>query len=377
MLKNQGIEVPTEVILLDINMKLKIYSLLKIIGFFSVSKFLFRDKLLILAYHGFEVYDESSFSGHLFMKKSTLEQRMEYLKRNNFNILTLSDALKYINGEKILPKNSIVITIDDGWYSTLKQADEVFSKFSFPYTIYVTSYYSKKEVPVLNVVLRYLLWSCSGVQLDTHSLNIPEFNGVYSLSDNEQKQELQEKMFTYFESLASTQAKVKFVEKISHLFGVDYKKIVAERYLSLLNLSEIKMLAEKGVDIQLHTHRHNLPFGEKNKFEDELLENKRYLMTCVKGNFEHFCYPSGRYDKSCEEILKNTGIISATTCEPGFVSCGNNCYYLPRFLDGENIPQITFEAEVTGVAEIFRYIRKFFKSIRFKPAKKTTGAVTS
>jgi len=30
---------------------------------------------------------------------------------------------------------------------------------------------------------------------------------------------------------------------------------------------------------------------------------------------------------------------------------------LPRFLDGENIPQIVFEAEVSGVLELLRQIK--------------------
>ena len=34
---------------------------------------------------------------------------------------------------------------------------------------------------------------------------------------------------------------------------------------------------------------------------------------------------------------------------------------LPRFLDGENIPQIVFEAEVSGVLEIIRKVRNIIK----------------
>ncbi len=104
----------------------------------------------------------------------------------------------------------------------------------------------------------------------------------------------------------------------------------------------------------LHTHRHTISFGNREGFENEINENKYSLEPYVKNKLEHFCYPSGQYNLECESVLKNAGIRSATTCEPGFITKKTNPYYLPRFLDGENIPQIIFEAEVCGVLEFLR-----------------------
>lgn len=352
-------------------MKLKIYFILKYLGFFKLSKALFRNKVLILAYHGFEINDESSFNGKLFIKRSTLEQRMKYLKKNNFNVVSLTMALKRLDEGKSLPNNSVVITIDDGWYSTITHADEIISKYSFPYTIYVTSYYAKKEIPVLNVLLRYLLWSYKEDKLEMNSLNIPGLKNECSFSDIDQKNEARNTLLTYFDSLTSTGDQLEFVKKISLLFGVDYNKIESDRYLSLLNLSEINKLSEKGVDIQLHTHRHNLPLRQRDKFENEIFENRSCLIPFVGNDLEHFCYPSGIYDQSCEETFKKIGVTSAATCEPGFVSFRSNKYYLPRFLDGENIPQIIFEAELSGVSEIFRRTRTTFRRMRDNFFQKT------
>jgi len=143
---------------------------------------------------------------------------------------------------------------------------------------------------------------------------------------------------------------------------VDYKKIENERFLGLLSFSEIKKLSNQGVDIQLHTHRHTIPFDDREKFINEIYENKYYLDLYVKNKMEHFCYPSGQHNAKCESVLKDIGILSATTCEPGFVTKKSNPYYLPRFLDGENIPQIVFEAEVCGVTNLLRKIRGLIKS---------------
>lgn len=348
-------------------MKLKMYTLLKSFGFFKLSKFLFRDKVLILAYHGFELYNESSFSDKLFIKPSTLDRRMNFLAENNFTVISLKRALTCLTNKESLPNNSVVITIDDGWYSTIAKADKIFSRHFFPYTIYITSYYVEKETPVLNVVLRYLLWSYSEDLIDINLLKIQGIEGVYSPLHKEQRKEAHHKLFLYFEDLEDDE-KIEFLRKISDLVGVDYDKIETDRYLNHLNLSEIKKLAEKGVDIQLHTHTHTGPTKQKDNFDNEIFENKNCLMSCVKDELEHFCYPSGIYDMTCEEILKRIGITSASTCDPGFVSYNTNHYYLPRFLDGENISQIAFEAELSGTAEIFRYVRKIIRRIGFKSA---------
>ncbi len=352
-------------------MKIKLYALLKAFGLFNVCKFLFRNKVIILAYHGFEMEDECDFvRGPLFTKQSTLEKRLLYLKKNNFNVLGLSSALNTLKeGEKI-SHNSVVITVDDGWYSILSVADEIFSKFSMPYTIYISSYYSKKGLPVLNIALRYILWACRKKELEMNQLNIQKLSGVYQFETPDQKELVKKKLFEYFNTLKSTEHKLDFVKKAAHLFEVDYLKIEEIKYLNLLDMGEIRMLSEKGVDIQLHTHRHRMSSEQnvvvqKDVLEKEIADNKACLHNCrVQNKLEHFCYPSGAYNQECESILKNLGITSATTCDSGFVNRKSNHYFLPRFLDGEHVSQIEFEAEVCGISELLRKIRNLFNYIR-------------
>ena len=341
-------------------MKLFILHLLRFLGVFTFSKFLTRNKLLILAYHGVEINDESSFNPQLFIKPHTLEKRMAYLNKNGFNVLGLDEALQKLNAD-LLPPNSVVITFDDGWYSIMSHANQVFSKHAYPYTIYVTSYYVKKDVPVLNVVLSYILWACNKHTIKLDLLAIPGLNGSFFLSNTKEYLELQRMLLKYFCSLETNNQKIYFIKILSNLFEVDYSKIENERYLGLLSFSEIKELSHQGTDIQLHTHRHTIPFNDSDKFKDEIYENKYYLNSYVTNRLEHFCYPSGQHNPSCESVLKNTGILSATTSEPGFVTKNTNPYYLPRFLDGENIIQINFEAEVCGVLNLLRNIRFLIK----------------
>ena len=303
-------------------MKTLILQILKMIGFFTLSKFLVRKKLLILAYHAIEIEDETSFSPSLYIKLSTFQRRMEYLKKNGFNVLELKEALKRL-GKDGLPPNSVVITFDDGWYSTLR-IHNVLADNSFPYTIYLTSYYANKKVPVLNIVLRYLIWLRPDQQIS----------------------------FDHFNSL-KTSDKLCMINRLASAFGIDYSKIAKSRRFSLLSNKELAKLSENGVDIQLHTHKHTME-----NLEDGINKNILFLQSCVSSDIKHFCYPSGKYHIDDEGILRKAKIESATTCEPGFVTKKTNPYYLPRFLDSEGIDQIIFEAELCGVMNFFRKIRK-------------------
>jgi hypothetical protein len=60
--------------------------------------------------------------------------------------------------------------------------------------------------------------------------------------------------------------------------------------------------------------------------------------------------------------LTSLGIDSAVTCEPGFNYRQTSKLALKRFLDGAHIPQIEFEAELSGFNELIRPIKSGVKS---------------
>ena len=52
------------------------------------------------------------------------------------------------------------------------------------------------------------------------------------------------------------------------------------------------------------------------------------------------------------------GIRSATTCNPGLNPKGSDPYLLRRFLDGECVHDIEFEAEMSGFVDLARRVRE-------------------
>ena len=98
----------------------------------------------------------------------------------------------------------------------------------------------------------------------------------------------------------------------------------------------------------------------------ESAPHKHKIIIANEINFKatHLCYPSGVYFKKYFSALESFGIESATTCEPGFVDFNSHSKMnIPRFLDGEDIPDIVFEAEMCGTLELLRNIKLFFNRI--------------
>ncbi len=111
-----------------------------------------------------------------------------------------------------------------------------------------------------------------------------------------------------------------------------------------------------GIDVQLHTHRHRLP-SDRSSILNELADNRAILEPIVGKELHHFCYPSGKWSPDDLPILAHAGMRSAVTCDPGLNYPDTPVLALKRFLDGENIAKIEFEAEFVGYMELLRRLR--------------------
>jgi hypothetical protein len=106
----------------------------------------------------------------------------------------------------------------------------------------------------------------------------------------------------------------------------------------------------------LHTHRHQFP-TDLNIAKKEIDENRRFLEAIAPFQLDQFCYPSGFYDPSQWSLLTTLGVKSSTTCIPGNNSELTPRHGLRRFLDGSNVHQLEFEAEISGFSDLLRQLK--------------------
>lgn len=334
--------------------KMAVLYLCRALGLFYLARYLTRDRLRILCYHGFELKDESRFRGGLFMRPGTFGKRLALIAGHKFPVIGLEEAVRGLSGGA-LPENAVVLTIDDGFHSVYRLAAPLLRRHGFPATVYVTTYYVDKQSPVFRLAVQYMFWKSRALKL-----KLPDGIGVSGkiedIADPLRRDRVMWQCIEFGEKSCSEEARRELGRQLGELLGVDYRAIAESRMLSLMTEAEIRELAGQGTDIQLHTHRHRFP-ADAATAAREITENRSRLEAMAGRPVNHFCYPSGIWDEGRWPVLWQAGVTSATTCEPGFNSAQTPLLGLRRFVDDENITQIEFMAELFGFLELLRRAR--------------------
>ena len=319
------------------------------LGLFRVSAWMFRKRLPILCYHGFELLEECAFRPQLFMTRKTLEGRLQYIADNGFNVLPLGEALLRLRSGS-LPPRALVITIDDGFKSTLTVAGPLLD--GMPATVYVTTYYMQKQVPIFGLAMQYVFWKAKAQRQDFSGL--PEMEGA-----KDPEQAMQE-LIRRGHKMQREQDRQELLRHTASTLNVDLAPLYEQRLLSIMSVEELQELSRLGIEVQLHTHRHRFPASDRASAYREIEENRIYLKQAVGVAPQHFCYPSGIFDESQWPWLDALGVESATTCLPGLNRFDTPRYGLRRFLDHEGVEFIEFKAELAGFNEILRWLRRLW-----------------
>jgi peptidoglycan/xylan/chitin deacetylase (PgdA/CDA1 family) len=347
----------------------------KLLGLFALARFITRNELRILCYHGFSLEDEDQFRPGMFVTRTTLQNRLAYLKRRGYTVRRLDDALVAMS-KGMLRSPTIVITIDDGFFSTLSIACKELRRHSLPATLYLTTYYVTKQSPVFRLAVQYMFWKTSCQTIDLTTLSDCGLGRRRAERHTPQADEMAWDIIRYGEQQQCESVRIDLARRVGEMLKLDFDRIMSSRILSLVSLNEARELASHGIDIQLHTHRHYLPPDEM-LVSREIADNRAIISAITGMHPVHLCYPSGLYSDRLWPWLRSLGIQSATTCEPGLNRCDTNRLALRRILDSETLTQLEFDAEVSGFLPLLREGSSHFKTfVRNIVRVRRTPAVT-
>lgn len=336
-------------------LKLTVLFVFRAIGLFFVARWLTRRKLKIICFHGFQLHDECAFRPKLFMSPETLERRLKSIRRYRLRVLPLDDAVR-LNYSGGLPEHALVITIDDGFQSVHQVAMPKLRVYGYAATVYVTTYYVQNQNPIFRLVVQYMFWKSKSAVADLSGASWSRQTQV-SLFRASEVEKATWDCIHFGETHCSENQRMSLCEDLGHRLGVPLQEILASRKLHLMNVEQLQSLASAGVNVQLHTHRHRFPADDAELASKEIFDNRRALSEMVDGDLKHFCYPSGQWHQKQWAWLDAMGVASSTTCLPGLNSIKTPRHAMRRFLDGENIHQLEFEAAICGLPDLLRSLR--------------------
>ena len=306
-----------------------------------------RNRLLILGYHGISAHDEQLWDPEFYMTREQFARRMQMVRDLGCTVLPLGEAVcRLYRGE--LPPRSVVITFDDGLYDFYAQAYPILERHGFPATVYQTTYYCTHNRPVFGVVCSYLLWKGQKTAID--GLEFTGRVGRLSFSTKARRDTLAKRIRLHAaRQRLSASEKDTLAQALAARLGIDFDEIIRRRTLHLMTPGEVATLARRGVDFQLHTHRHRSP-DDRHLFDEEVRENRRILETLTNAPANHFCYPNGIDRLHGREWLESLSVLSATTCDPGLASRDTDRFFLPRLVDTSLLSAGEFEAWLSGLS---------------------------
>jgi peptidoglycan/xylan/chitin deacetylase (PgdA/CDA1 family) len=308
-----------------------------------------QNSLLILAYHGVSLDDEHLWDPRLYMSPEQFRLRMQTIKDLGCSVLPLGDAIQRLYAND-LPPRSVAITVDDGFYDFQARAYPILEEYGYPVTVYQTTYYCYYNRPVFGMMYSYLLWK--GCQLSIEGLEFTGRPGSLDLS-TEIKRMAACKEISAFVGRANFSAEDKdnLASLLAKRLNVDYGMLLSRRILHLLKPEDIEALANKGVDVQLHTHRHRTP-RDHDAFVAEIQQNRTVIENLTRSPAIHFCYPNGNHIRPFSQWLAQCGVHSATTCTPGLATHRTDPFFLPRLVDTSPLSQVEFEGWLCGVSRL-------------------------
>lgn len=326
----------------------------RLFGFFALARYVTRRQLRILCYHGGVIGDESRYNPKLFSSAAALRERMQWLKRHGFHFLSLDEATGIPNAAKSLQSLPVVITFDDGWYSTVSQLLPVLSGMAIPSTLYLSTEQYLRSFPVPGVTVRYTIWKARPAWVAITGFEGAD--GDYDLSQERDRDQLANAITRWI--VKSTSSREEFHEALTRFaacLGVPENALQLDtRRFDYITREEMLQLKGQGCQVELHGHVHRYPKGDAAAFKDDLRICRQVITDAGLPEPKHYCYPSGSFDTMAGEVLGQMDLVSATTCMPGLIRAGTPRFYLPRFLDGGSIHPLEFEAEMSGLLHLLR-----------------------
>ena len=128
----------------------------------------------IIMYHNIEDVGEHRAN---WTTPQKFEYQMRYLKEHHYNVISLDEFILAKRENKKLPRNSVVLTFDDGVDSNYTSAFAILKEFNLPATMFVPTDFIGKPGHMTLEQLKEMMQA--GIEIASHSIThryLPDLN---------------------------------------------------------------------------------------------------------------------------------------------------------------------------------------------------------
>jgi peptidoglycan/xylan/chitin deacetylase (PgdA/CDA1 family) len=288
---------------------------------------------------------------HRFARETDgLRQQCEIMRRD-YNPVTLKSVSEHLHTGTPLPRNAVAITIDDGYRDFLLYGYPVFQEYDIPTTAFLVSDFLDGKLWQWWDAIRYSLLHTERKSL---SLELPPTTECFttSLATDEERRLAHRNLVERLKLLKNSE-RLHVCQTLPELLGVELPKSPPED-LAPLRWSEVRELADNGVEFGAHTKTHPIlsRISDREQLREEIEGCKKRLDEELGAPAIHFCYPNGRridFDEATLELVKESGFHTAVTTERGMNFAGADPLLLRRLAVDPSDPPPYFQELLAGV----------------------------
>lgn len=276
-------------------------------------------------------------------------EQLKYIQ-NHYKVIRMEDLISAFENNTKLPKNSILLTFDDGYKD----------HFDFVFPILNELGIQGSFFPVANPIKNGKVLDVNKIHfiLAAQEDEVTLIQEIYSLLTKYREKFKLESNEYYFKKLAQPgrwdSKEIRFIKKLlQNELPEEPRKLIIkdlfEKYVSIdeetfakeLYMSEdqLKCLIKNGMHVGSHTINHNWMDKQTTEVQDkELEESAEFLKSLGVTENLTMCYPYGRYNETTLELLEKYNFKIGLTTKVDLVNENSNSLKLPR-LNTNDLPK--------------------------------------
>lgn len=338
-----------------------IYPVLGSVGYFHSCS---TPPVTVITYHGVQAAgyrSEDAFLDNSLVTEESFRSQLRLLKKH-YNVISPNEFLLWLRKSQELPEKAILLTCDDGLLNHLSVMLPILQKEELRCLFFVTGSSLASAREMLWYVELYLLLMQARAQSEpllVRGILIPKIS-----DDPAQRRTV---WLTLLKSLSQVDAATRrsFLGDVAARFGLQPSwkmrylddPLLQDRF-QLLQLPELKQLADAGMTIGAHTLSHPVLAAQSlDLARAEIVEYRNALEQSLGREVWAIAYPFGDPDSVGArefKLAEEAGYECAFVNVGGVLDAASARFALPRVHVTAEMSLSVYEAYVSGVHDAFR-----------------------
>ncbi len=292
-----------------------------------LNRIILRNRCVVLAYHRVCDAGEAGvpIEEGMSVSTKTFEDHLKYL-RKKYRLLSLDSFLSSL-WSGVPFRRACLITFDDGWADTYRNAFPLLRKYGIPAVVFLTTDYMGTDDWFWPEKVSYLFSSFEARTWDScRTEEARQAVRIYRSRGTDPAQGIHEAIqyLKQFDTLA-----------IQDILTDLMRASGTERFppvRAILTWSEANEMAQWGISFGSHTRRHVIltRVQDPEVIQNELCQSRQTISERTGREAVAFCFPNGDFNDHLIAAVRTCGYRAAFIGARGFVAASDDPYKLKR-----------------------------------------------